>query len=201
MNPYSSQENYYRLHSKIYDLTRWAFLFGRGSLRRLYPELPEKPSILDLGCGTGKQLEQLIKHYPDAQITGIDRSEHMLDIASDKLGDSVQLIYSAYFKEIFLENSFDLILGSYSLTMVEEISKKLEYIKYHLKPGGFLLAVDFDRSPFTWFLDWMMMNHVDMRARLFDLLANTFTDHQLYTRKAYLGLYTYSFFKAMNKAD
>lgn len=198
MNPYSSQDNYYQLHSKFYDLSRWAFLFGRSSLRRLYPELPDNPAILDLGCGTGKQLEQLRKYYPDARITGIDRSEPMLDIAKDKLGDSVQLIYSSYIKEIFEENSFDLIVGSYSLTMVEDIEEKLSYVKYHLKPKGNILAVDFDGSPFTWFKEWMMINHVDMKAGLFSMLSKWFPDHQIYTRKAYLGLYSYSFFKGTN---
>lgn len=198
MNPYSSQDNYYQLHSKFYDLSRWAFLFGRSSLQRLYPELPENPAILDLGCGTGKQLAQLRKYYPDARITGIDRSEPMLDIAKDKLGDSVQLIYSSYIKEIFEENSFDLIVGSYSLTMVEDIEEKLSYVKYHLKPKGNILAVDFDDSPFTWFKEWMMINHVDMKAGLFNILSKLFPDHQIYTRKAYLGLYNYSFFKGTN---
>lgn len=198
MNPFSSQENYYRLHSKFYDLTRWAFLFGRGSLRRLYPDLPENPVILDIGCGTGKQLELLLKFYPDAKITGIDRSREMLTIAKEKLGNSVDLIYSPYIKEAFEENAFDLILGSYSFTMLENIPEKLDCIKYHLKDGGNLLAVDFDSSPFQWFLEWMAVNHVDMKIRLFELLTNIFPDHQIYTRKAYFGLYTFTFFKATN---
>lgn len=167
-------------------------------MQRLYPELPANPSILDLGCGTGKQLVQLKKHYPDAKITGVDRSEHMLDIAREKLGESVQLIYSAYIEELFEENTFDMIVGSYSLTMVEEIPKKLDHIKYHLKPEGTLLVVDFDNTPFKWFREWMMINHVDMKSGLFTILTNLFGDHQLYTRKGYLGLYTYSFFKATN---
>ena len=201
MKVFESQEEYYRVHSKFYDATRWAFLFGRNSLKDFFPELPEKSRILDIGCGTGKQLLLLRESYPDAEIIGMDRSEAMLRIADQKTGSDFVLRNESYNSKSFSENTFDLIVGSYSLTMVDELQKTLDAILMHLKPGGYIAAVDFDTSPFNWFMDWMKINHVEMKENLFDNLAMYFPENSFKSRKAYFGLYTYSFFLGKNTGD
>ncbi|MDZ7659193.1 class I SAM-dependent methyltransferase [Fodinibius sp.] len=52
---------YYQLHAPIYDATRWSFLFGRTKLIKQIPALPANAQILEVGCGTGKNLIQLKK--------------------------------------------------------------------------------------------------------------------------------------------
>lgn len=187
-------ESYYRFHSKFYDLTRWAFLFGRNSLKTHFPELPEHARILDLGCGTGKHLYQLRKKYLDAEIIGLDQSEEMLQLVNRLIVDSVGLINEKYSPDSFQKNSFDLILCSYSLTMFEDIDEAIQNIKVHLKPAGVLLVVDFDSTPFAWFRKWMKKNHVSFGPNLFKLLEECFDVEFKYTRKAYFGLYSYSVF-------
>ncbi|MEM1357475.1 MAG: methyltransferase domain-containing protein, partial [Bacteroidota bacterium] len=70
---------YYQFQSRIYDLTRWSFLFGRKHLLASLPFRPTEPlQILEVGCGTGHNLLRLAKKYPEAEITGIDLSTDML---------------------------------------------------------------------------------------------------------------------------
>jgi ubiquinone/menaquinone biosynthesis C-methylase UbiE len=51
-----SLRGYYRLHSKIYDATRWSFLFGRHRLIELVASHKTPTRILEVGCGTGTNL-------------------------------------------------------------------------------------------------------------------------------------------------
>lgn len=53
-------ERYYRFHATIYDATRWLFLFGReGIIREIRARLPEDGEIVEIGCGTGRNLARL----------------------------------------------------------------------------------------------------------------------------------------------
>lgn len=192
----SDIKGYYKLHSKFYDITRWTFLFGRNSISNYFPELKSDVRILDLGCGTGKHLQRLLKKYPEAHITGIDQSEYMLDIAKRSTIDSVQIKNENYSKSSFSQNEFDFILCSYSLTMFDTIETSIKNIKTHLKPTGRLLVVDFDSTPFNWFSRWMKINHVSFEPNLFNLLENEFEIIVKDTQKAYLGLYNYTIIEA-----
>ncbi len=195
----SNIKSYYKLHSKFYDITRWAFLFGRNSLPDYFPELNLESKILDLGCGTGKHLRQLLEKYPSAFITGIDQSEDMLKFVNRSIVDSVEIKNQYYSLDSFPKNEFDLILCSYSLTMMEDIESTLNAIQKHLKPNGNLLVVDFDSTPFNWFSRWMKKNHVSFEPNLFELLKSRFDIKLEKTRKAYFGLYTYSVLKCINE--
>lgn len=185
--------DYYKLHAPLYDLSRWAFLFGRNSASKFFPELPEQPNILDFGCGTGLQLQALSTKYPHANIIGIDQSPDMLNIAHKKT-PNVTLKNEQYTLTSFSENNFDLIVASYSLSMVNDLAGILLAFKYHLKPDGRLFVVDFDATPFHWFNRWMKTNHVHFDDRLFVTLQLHFETEQILTQKGYLGLYTYSTF-------
>jgi S-adenosylmethionine-diacylgycerolhomoserine-N-methlytransferase len=66
-------ERYYRFQSTIYDATRWLFLFGRGSiLKEIRARLTGATEIVEIGCGTGRNLAHLARIFPEARITGID---------------------------------------------------------------------------------------------------------------------------------
>lgn len=186
-------KDYYKLHASVYDLSRWAFLFGRNSASKFFSKLAEQPHILDFGCGTGLQLRALSAKYHDANIIGIDQSPEMLNIARKK-NPHIHLKNESYSSVSFSENAFDLIVASYSLSMVDDLVHILEAFKHHLKPGGKLIVVDFDATPFRWFNRWMKTNHVHFDDRLFDNLQHHFATEQIISQKAYLGLYTYSTF-------
>ncbi|MEE9264757.1 MAG: class I SAM-dependent methyltransferase [Vicinamibacteria bacterium] len=71
-------ERYYRLHARFYDATRWAFLFGREELLRQVAHRLTPQRVLEVGCGTGRNLPRLTELYPEANLTGVDLSPDML---------------------------------------------------------------------------------------------------------------------------
>lgn len=190
-------DRYYRFHSLVYDATRWSFLFGRNRLLDIMPELPTSPRILEIGCGTGRNIKQLQKCYPDATITGIDLSQHMLNRAEKKLGESdyVYLHNGRYGFDQLNFSSFDLILCSYSLTMCGDGIKKIfNQITEDLKPSGHIAIVDFHNSPYRWFRRWMDKNHVDLRNNILPMLNNLYHPVQADVKNAYFGLWSYFLF-------
>lgn len=188
---------YYKFHSKIYDLTRWSILFGRNKIVEQLPKFEAKDlSILELGCGTGHHLKKLANYYPDSEITGVDNSEDMIKRASRRISGFDQIEVERVSCQEFLpkKDKYDLIFCSYSLSMFGEYHEFLVRINESLKDGGILVAVDFDKSPFTFFEKWMRWNHVDISGDLFKQLQVLYKEQTYETKKAYLGLWEYSLF-------
>lgn len=190
-------EQYYRFHSRIYDATRWTFLFGREPLLNRLPALPPQPRIMEIGCGTGHNIERLGEHFPDARILGVDLSEEMLEVAQQKLEErpQVKLCQASYGGQSLDEDPFDLILLSYSLTMIgDQVQDVLEQISRDLASNGHIAVVDFHTSPFGWFRRWMEINHVDLSGHLLPLLKENFQPVESEIKPAYLGLWSYFLF-------
>lgn len=190
-------QNYYRFHSKIYDATRWSFLFGRRRLLSELPDLRPRPRILEIGCGTGKNIEFLEYLYPDATIIGMDISKEMLEKAGQKSGKSeqVSLVHRRYGHEETEEKPFDLILLSYSLTMIGDSTEKiLQQVHEDLNPDGYVGVVDFHSTPFHWFRWWMSKNHVEIDGTMLPLLMKYFTEDKASVHRAYLGFWKYFLF-------
>lgn len=183
-------ESYYRRQARIYDATRWAFLFGRGSLLELLPDLPPSPRILEVGCGTGRNLQRMKDLFPDGQRYGVDISGEMLQRARNRLApdESVNLMRGHYGVQELPLSPFDLIICSYSLTMTgTHLEAVLSQIRADLKPKGWLAVVDFDATPIPLFQRWMARNHVRMDGRLLPLLNSCFRPVHTKRQKAYLG--------------
>ena len=167
-------EAYYRLHARIYDATRWTFLFGRGyTVRQLARCCQPAPArILEVGCGTGSNVDALAMAFPQAQITGLDLSGAMLDIAratNARHGSRVNFVQTRYDKP--LPSQYDLVLCSYALTMFNPgWEEAIRAAHGQLAPGGRIAVVDFHYSPFGFFRRWMGMNHVRMEKHLLPLL-------------------------------
>src|ERR1700710_1656778 len=71
----------YRWQRHIYDATRRYYLLGRDRLiAGLRPAAGE--SVLEIGCGTGRNLVLAARLYPDARFFGIDVSTEMLTSAT-----------------------------------------------------------------------------------------------------------------------
>ncbi len=191
-------ERYYRVQSSLYDLTRWTFLFGRTRLLRCVAALGTPGRILEVGCGTGRNLVELARLFPTARITGLDLSQAMLARARRKtagLGQRVELVHGRYDKPLHESPSFDLVLFSYSLTMFNpgfEIA--IDSARRDLVPGGRVAAVDFHDSPWPWFTTWMQLNHVRTDAQLRPVFRRYFETRHDEVRLAYGGVWRYFMF-------
>lgn len=195
-HPERGVENYYRLHARIYDATRWSFLFGRGAvIDRAAAVHPAPARILEVGCGTGKNLARLARRFPQAQITGVDLSEAMLAIAQRKtapFGPRVTLQRRAYGSPVDAHRGHDLILCSYALSMFNPgYDSALAAAHGDLVPGGCFALVDFHTTRFRWFARWMRVNHVRMEGHLRPILRANFPPVVDELHSAYFGTWQY----------
>ncbi|WP_299835818.1 class I SAM-dependent methyltransferase [uncultured Tenacibaculum sp.] len=188
-------QNYYNFQSTIYDATRWSFLFGRKLIIDKIAEVTSPKVVLEIGCGTGYNLKNLSKAFPNSKILGLDVSKDMLNIAKKKVkaNSNIQLIDGAYGNtNIINDNTPDVILFSYMLTMVNpEFSAMITQAYEDLNPGGYIAVVDFYNSKHTWFRNHMGNHHVRMESHLTPVLEEKFEtiDNSVY--EAYLGTWEY----------
>jgi S-adenosylmethionine-diacylgycerolhomoserine-N-methlytransferase len=171
----SPLEGYYRLHARIYDATRWSFLFGRTAILREAAAVARPARILEVGCGTGKNLVNLCRLFPEAEVTGVDLSATMLAVARRKtapLGPRVRLLHSAYGPTFQNDRAWDLILFSYALSMFNPgFGEAIATAHRDLAPGGHIAVVDFHDTRLSLFERWMGVNHVRMNGQLQPLLT------------------------------
>ena len=102
--------------------------------------------ILDLGCGTGLELEQYFNFNPSAKITGIDLTESMLNVLKNKFPEKeLTLICGSYFDVPFDENAFDAAVSVESLHHFTKDEKIPLYTKLckSLKDNGYFILTDY----------------------------------------------------------
>ena len=106
----------------------------------------ENAKILDLGCGTGLELEFYFPLNPAAKITGIDLSKGMLNAMREKFPyKNISLICGSYFDVPFGENAFDAAVSVESLHHFTAEEKRPLYEKLYraLKKGGYFILTDY----------------------------------------------------------
>ncbi len=102
--------------------------------------------ILDLGCGTGLELEELFQMNPYAKVTGIDLTEAMLETLKAKFPDKdITTVCGSYFEVPFGEEVFDAAVSVESLHHFTKEQKLPLYKKLNkaLKPGGYFILTDY----------------------------------------------------------
>jgi S-adenosylmethionine-diacylgycerolhomoserine-N-methlytransferase len=148
----------YRRQRHIYDLTRKYYLFGRDRLvRELRAQTGER--IVEIGCGTARNLIRMARAYPDVQLYGLDASRQMLRTAEDSvrkhtLENRIGLAHG--FAEnmtpaLFgLAEPFDRAVFSYSLSMIPDWRGALRVAANAVKPQGLIYIVDFGDLKDLW---------------------------------------------------
>jgi S-adenosylmethionine-diacylgycerolhomoserine-N-methlytransferase len=168
----------YRWQRHIYDATRKYFLFGRD---RLIGELqvPYGGAVLEIGCGTGRNLALIGRRWPKAQLHGLDISALMLESAQARLGIRAQLAvgdactFDA--QALFGRASFDRVVISFALSMIPDWQAALRQGASVLAAGGELHIVDFGPAhdlpaPLRGLLNaWLRHFHVTPRLDLVEV--------------------------------
>ena len=122
------------------------------SATEFYPftarQLPcaENSFILDLGCGTGLELEEYFKICPTAKVVGIDLSAAMLEALRKKFTDKdISLVVGSYFETPFGESKFDAAVSVESLHHFTKDEKVPLYAKLRtaLKDNGYFILTDY----------------------------------------------------------
>ncbi|TGQ94156.1 MULTISPECIES: class I SAM-dependent methyltransferase [unclassified Mesorhizobium] len=199
----------YRWQRHIYDLTRKYYLLCRDRLIAGL-DVPPGGAVLELGCGTGRNIILAARAYPDARFFGLDISAEMLETASkaidrEGLSDRVVLArgdatdFDA--KALFGKGSFDRVFVSYSLSMIPGWEKTVSAALAALAPTGSLHIVDFGQQEGLpgWFRallrGWLKKFHVTPRESLRDVLESqaertgaTFRFRTLYRGYAWLAV-------------
>ena len=106
----------------------------------------ENCHILDLGCGTGLELEEYYLLNPSARITGIDLSQGMLSTLKKKFSDKdITLICGSYFDVPLGMSLFDGAVSVESLHHFTKVEKVPLYTKLHkaLKDGRYFVLTDY----------------------------------------------------------
>lgn len=178
--PAELMDRLYRRQRHVYDATRKYYLLGRDRLIvRLAP--PAGSRVLEIGCGTARNLVLAAHAYLDAEFFGIDISFEMLETARnvierEGLADRIRLARAdaAAFDPALLFGvpGFSRIFVSYSLSMMPGWRAVLERALTWLCPGGELHVVDFggqEQLP-VWFRSglrqWLRLFHVTPRDEL-----------------------------------
>ena len=110
--------------------------------------LPETPdaAVLDLGCGTGLELDYYFRLNPTARVTGIDIAEDMLEALKKRFsGKAVTVIKGSYFDLLFGNSRYDAAVSVESLHHFTKEEKVPLYkkVRQALSPGGFFILTDY----------------------------------------------------------
>jgi S-adenosylmethionine-diacylgycerolhomoserine-N-methlytransferase len=176
----SLMDGVYRHQRHFYDLTRKYYLLGRDRMLAGLA-VPTEGSVLELGCGTGRNMVLAARRYPAARFFGLDISAAMLETAQASLareaiagkaklaqGDATDFDALG----LFGRQRFDRIFISYALSMIPGWERTVDLALQSLAPGGSLHIVDFggqDGLP-GWFRAmlraWLAKFHVSPRDNL-----------------------------------
>lgn len=180
----NSMDEIYRVQRHFYDLTRKPYLLGRDVL---IGELDLKPGarVLEIGCGTARNLLRISRRYPQALCFGVDLSSEMLltaraSIAREKHTGQVwveQADATSFDPALLFGTAqFDRVILSYTLSMIPDWEVTLCRAARFLAPGGSLHVADFgDQAGLPgWFrhllFGWLRLFSVTPRLSLRDQL-------------------------------
>ena len=103
-------------------------------------------TLLDLGCGTGLELDPIFRRFPDLSVTGVDLSADMLErLARKHAGKRLSLLCQDYFACDLGKGCFDAAVSFETLHHYTAFQKTALFAKVRraLRPGGLYLQCDY----------------------------------------------------------
>ena len=119
-----------------------------GWKKKLVNSLPDEgaPACLDLACGTGDISFLLAEKYPHGDVTGLDLTREMLNVAKARNRyPNVTLIQQDMGSMTIKDASKDLITGGYALRNASDLEHLLKEVHRILKCGGHAAFLDFSK--------------------------------------------------------
>ena len=146
-------------HAGIYEMCK-------DDYPQMLEELALEPfeDVLDVGCGTGAVLELLHERYPHKQLTGLDLTPKMIEVACAKQLDNINFIVGDAENLPFEPQSFDAVLCSNSFHHYPRPDRFFAEAARVLRPGGRLILRDYTSNDVV---VWLMNNLELPLARLF----------------------------------
>ncbi len=123
-------------------------------------ELQPGESLLDIGCGTGRTLEALKNRFPNAVFAGVEPTQEMLQVATSRLPDSIDLKQNWAESLPFDASTFDVVVSCSMFHYIRKPVVALAEVMRVLKPGGRVVITD-------WCDDYLA-------CRLYDLVLGVF---------------------------
>jgi S-adenosylmethionine-diacylgycerolhomoserine-N-methlytransferase len=180
----NEMDEIYRIQRHFYDLTRKPYLLGRDVLIREL-DLSAGETVLEIGCGTARNLLCISRQYPQARCFGVDLSTEMLHTARASIARANRLDHvrvevadanSFDPAALFGVEQFDRVILSYTLSMIPDWELAMRRATRLLAPGGSLHVADFgDQHGLpNWFrhllFGWLGLFSVTPRLTLCDRL-------------------------------
>ncbi|GAA1987935.1 class I SAM-dependent methyltransferase [Amycolatopsis minnesotensis] len=116
---------------------RW----GPATVARL--ALTGREAVLDLGCGTGRDAEQLLERLPDGRVVAVDGSQQMLERLAERLADRldrVEVVRADLRDPLPLDAPVDAVVSVATLHWIPDHARLFENVASVLRPGGQFVA-------------------------------------------------------------
>ena len=131
--------------------------------------LPPPGAVLDLACGTGDLTCEILRRWPDAQITGVDLTPEMLALARIKLGAAKGVRFltgDAQNLADFPDGAFGLVTCAFGFRNFPDKAKALAACRRVLAPRGELVVLELFH-PSSRLLGMLVSGWLAAVARLF----------------------------------
>lgn len=108
---------------------------------------PEASAVLDVGTGPGFLPPRLAAAYPSATVTGLDVGPEMLALARQRaeaagVSDRVRIVEGSAYDMPFGDASFDLVVATSAIHMLDDLAGFIGEAHRVLRPGGSLVVID-----------------------------------------------------------
>ena len=122
------------------DYDRFARLEQPHVLNWLLTQLPAQAGrALDAGCGSGRYAQALVAQFDE--VTGVDISAPLIDIARQRSGPNVHYVVSDLMA--FTDpDGFDLVFSAGTLHHVPDLDTALLHLRTLVRPGGLAILID-----------------------------------------------------------
>ena len=126
-----------------YDRVGAALSLGQDPLWRRYlvSRLPRGGRVLDVATGTGLVAAELIRR--GFEVTGVDQSAEMLDVARRRFGGKVELVEASADSLPFASDTFDHLTFTYLLRYVDDPGATLAELARVVQAGGTVASLEF----------------------------------------------------------